>query len=90
MPPRYAVVRLIEGTPVAGTYVKVYITHTKDSGGDGTAAAVFHKDGYTDRRGLMDFWTITIKPEKRVCVKMGVMNGAERGVGGNQVRGEAE
>ena len=35
------------GTPVAAAYVKVF-SYRKGQGAD---AAVFHKDGYTDRRG---------------------------------------
>ena len=39
-------VRTRDGKPVAAAYVKVYRRHQ--------GAAIFHKDGYTDRRGLFD------------------------------------
>ena len=44
---------------MAGVYVKAYV---KSEAG----AVSFHKDGYTDRRGLMDFWTLTTKPVAKV------------------------
>ena len=41
-----------EGAPLAGAYVKVY-------GRQGSGAAPFYKDGYTDLRGRFDYATLS-------------------------------
>ncbi|GLC67679.1 hypothetical protein PLESTF_000590000 [Pleodorina starrii] len=55
------VTNIKSGTPLSGAYVKVYVQKDDDA-----AAAWFHKDGYTDRRGMMDFWTLTMKPQGKI------------------------
>ena len=35
--------------------------------GQPPSAAAFHKDGYTDRRGVFDMWLLTSAPEGRVA-----------------------
>ncbi|PNH04772.1 Actin-binding protein F [Tetrabaena socialis] len=56
-------VSMLDGAqPVAGVYVKAYIK--VDMGED--SPAEFHKDGYTDRRGFMDYWNLTRKPSAKV------------------------
>ncbi len=52
-------VGLPTGVPLSGAYVKAYVQTA--SGG-----TTFHKDGYTDRRGLCDYWTLTSKPTDKV------------------------
>ncbi|GMH36583.1 hypothetical protein BSKO_04456 [Bryopsis sp. KO-2023] len=42
-----------DGVPAAGAYIKVFARKK------GSAAVVFHKDGYTDRRGKFDFATLS-------------------------------
>ncbi|GIL50496.1 hypothetical protein Vafri_6636 [Volvox africanus] len=47
------------GVPVVGAYIKVFVMR------DGQPSGEFYKDGYTDRRGLMDFWTQTVAPKNQ-------------------------